>query len=77
MKTSRKASRRIKAIAVGAGIALAVAGVVGTAITMTSVRKSKTARLQARTIDRDEAEAKARMDGEGGAKQPGSSTQVG
>lgn len=72
MKTSRKASKRIKAVLVGAGIALALAGVVGTAFTMTSIRKGKTARLQARNLDRDEADAKARMDAEGGAKQPGS-----
>ncbi len=72
MKTSKKTSRRNRAIAVGAGIALALAGVVGTAVKVTSMRKGKMARLQAGNIDRDEAEAKARMDAEGGAKQPGS-----
>ena len=72
MKTSNKASRRIRAVAVGAGIAVALAGVVGTAVKVTSMRKGRIARLQAGNVDRDEAEAKARMDAEGGAKQPGS-----
>ena len=72
MKTSIKASRRIRVIAVGAGIAVALAGVVGTAVKVTSMRKGRIARLQAGNVDREEAEAKARMDAEGGAKQPGS-----
>lgn len=72
MKTSKRASQRIKAVAIGAGIAIAVAGVVGTAVKVTSMRKGKMARLAARSVDREEADAKSRMDAEGGAKQPGS-----
>ena len=72
MNKNSKVSRRIKAVALGVGIALVLAGVVGTAIKVTSMRKGKVARLQPGSVDREEAEAKARMDGEGGAKQPGS-----
>lgn len=60
-------------MAVGAGVVLAVAGVVGTALKISSRRKARAtvAKGQASSRSKDlEAEAISRMDAEGGAMQP-------